>query len=173
MKKISLFVSVFFLVLFTSLAKAQSTSNTHLVRSTIGISGTSENVTVNNKQYIVQQSIGQASVIGTFSDSDYILRQGFIQPNVLAKIIDIAIPLNLEAIVYPNPFVENITIAFTEKITDKIEVHAFDLLGRLVFSKSYLADQNLKVNLPNLANAEYFLKVTVNNKQFLKKILKK
>jgi hypothetical protein len=64
--------------------------------------------------------------------------------------------LNLEAIVYPNPFVENITIAFTEKITDKIEVHAFDLLGRLVFSKSYLADQKLKVNLPNLANAEYF-----------------
>jgi hypothetical protein len=48
MKKKSLFASIFFLVLFTSLAKAQSTSNTHLVRSTTGVSGTSENVTVNN-----------------------------------------------------------------------------------------------------------------------------
>ena len=109
----------------------------------------------------------------TFYDSDYTLRQGFIQPNVLAKIIDLAIPLSLDAIIYPNPFVESVTISFSEQITDKVEVAVFDVLGRLVFSKSYTANQKVNVQFNNLSVADYILKVTANNKQFIKKIIKK
>ncbi|MFT5215513.1 MAG: hypothetical protein ACI83H_000629 [Glaciecola sp.] len=165
----------FFLIIFGIVSlSAQDTSSNNLVRSTTGVSGSSENMTVNNKLYTIQQSIGQSSPIGTFtSDTQYTLRQGFIQPNVLAKIRDVAIPLNLEAVIYPNPFVESITISFSEQITDKVEVAVFDLLGRLVFSKSYLADQKINVQFNNLSVANYILKVTTNNKQFIKKILKK
>jgi hypothetical protein len=121
---------------------------------------------------VVQQSIGQASVIGTFYDSDYTLRQGFIQPNVLVKIIDKSIPLNLAAVIYPNPFTESVTLSFSEKINDTVDVSVFDLLGRLVFSKSYMADQSINVEFNNLSVANYIIKVTANNKQFIKKILK-
>lgn len=167
-----LLLSALFLA-FIQFTEAQNTSGNYLVRATTGVAGSSENVELNNKQYVVQQSIGQASAIGTFYDSNFIARQGFIQPNVLAKIIDIAIPLNLEAIIYPNPFVESVTISFSEQITDKVEVAVFDVLGRLVFSKSYLADQKVNVQFNNLSVADYILKVTANNKQFIKKILKK
>lgn len=160
-------------IAFIQFTEAQNTSGNYLVRATTGVAGSSENVELNNKHYVVQQSIGQASAIGTFYDSNFIVRQGFIQPNVLAKIRDIAIPLNLEAIIYPNPFVESVTISFSEQISDKVEVAVFDVLGRLVFSKSYLADQNLNVPLNNLSVADYILKVTANNKQFIKRILKK
>jgi hypothetical protein len=44
---------------------------------------------------------------------------------VLAKIRDVSIPLSLQAIVYPNPFIENITISFSEQITSEIEVVVF------------------------------------------------
>ena len=122
---------------------------------------------------MVQQSIGQGSAIGTFNNVDYILRQGFIQPNVLAKIIGKDILLNLEAIIYPNPFVESISISFNEKVSNKIEVAVFDVLGRVVFSKNYNAEQNLQVQLNNLSVANYILKVTANNKKFIKNIIKK
>jgi len=152
---------------------AQNNSSKQLVRSTTGVSGSSEIISTNNKTYVVQQSIGQASAIGTFNSVDYILRQGFIQPNILAKIIDKDIPLNLEAIIYPNPFVESITISFNEKISDKIEVVVFDFLGRMVFSKSYNTEQNLQVQFNNLAVADYIIKIVANNKQFVKNIIKK
>ena len=170
MKQKLLFAITLFFIQFT---EAQNTTSAYLVRVTTGVAGSSENVTINNKAYIVQQSIGQASVIGTFYDSDYTLRQGFIQPNVLAKIRDVAIPLNLEAVIYPNPFVESIIISFSEQITDKVEVAVFDLLGRLVFSENYLADQKVNVQFNNLSVADYILKVTANNKQFIKEILKR
>ena len=161
------------LLFFFQFSQAQKTSSTDLVRSTTGVAGSSETIALNNEHYVVQQSIGQASAIGTFSDENYTLRQGFIQPNVLAKIRNVAIPLNLEAVIYPNPFVESVAISFSEQITDKVEVAVFDVLGRLVFSKSYLADQKVNVQFNNLSVADYILKVTANNKQFIKKILKR
>ena len=144
-----------------------------MVRSTTGVAGSSETISANNNSYTVQQSIGQASAIGTFSTENYTVRQGFIQPDVMSKIRDIAIPLSLEAIVYPNPFVEGVTLSFSEQITDKVAVAVFDVLGRLVFSKSYAAQQKVQVQFENLSVANYILKVTANNKQFIKKILKK
>jgi hypothetical protein len=173
MKQKLLFVSALFLMFASQFSQAQNSSSNYLVRATTGTSGSSENVTANNKQYVVQQSIGQASVIGTFYDDNYTLRQGFVQPNVLAKIIDVAIPLSLEAIVYPNPFVESVSISFSEKIIGKVEVVVFDLVGRQVFSKSYMATQELNVQFNELPVTGYILKVIANNKQFIKNILKK
>lgn len=172
MKQKLLFASALFLALF-QFSQAQNTSGDYLVRATTGVAGSSEKISANNKTYVVQQSIGQASVIGTFYEGDDTFRQGFIQPNVLAKIIDAAIPLNLAAIIYPNPFTESVTLSFSEKINDKVEVSVFDLLGRLVFSKSYAADQKINVQFSSLSVANYIIKVTANNKQFIKKILKK
>ncbi|NQW37203.1 MAG: T9SS type A sorting domain-containing protein [Flavobacteriales bacterium] len=166
-------LSLLIAFLFIQQVNSQNNSSEQLVRSSTGVSGSSEIISANNKTYVVQQSIGQASAIGTFNNVDYILRQGFIQPNVLAKIIDDKIPLNLEAIIYPNPFVESISISFNEKVSDKIEVFVFDVLGRLVFSKSYLADQKINVQFNNLSVADYIIKVVANNKQFVKNIIKK
>lgn len=172
MKQQLLLVSALFLVCI-QFTEAQNTTSAYLARATTGAAGSSENVTINNKAYIVRQSIGQASVIGTFSDENYTFRQGFIQPNVFAKIIDLAILLSLDAIIYPNPFVESVTISFSEQITDRVEVAVFDILGRLVFSKSYTANQKVNVQFNNLSVADYILKVTANKKQFIKKIIKK
>jgi hypothetical protein len=80
MKQKLLLTSALFLF-FIQFSQAQNTSGNYLVRATTGVAGSLENVSLNNKQYVVQQSIGQASAIGTFYDNDYILRQGFIQPN--------------------------------------------------------------------------------------------
>ncbi len=179
-----LFISVFFSVIYNQLAYTQTTPNDYLVRSTTAVAGSSENISINNKRYIVQQSIGQSSAIGTFYYSDYTFRQGFIQPDVLAKIMDPDIPstlevivnpitLSLEAVVYPNPFIQNITLSFKEDISGIIEIIVFDLYGRHVFSKSFTANQEIDLHFNHLSVANYILKVTANNKQFIKRVIKK
>ena len=153
--------------------QAQKPVNLELIRTTTGISGSSEEVRINNKNYVIQHSIGQASVTGTFSDQNYVLRQGFIQPNILAKIIDNNnVSLALEAIVYPNPFIDNVTIQFNEFISDTINVELYDILGGKVISEKYVANKEIILNLSVLVRSEYILKVKAKNKLFVTKLLK-
>jgi len=153
--------------------KAQTDSNSNLVRSTTGVSGASIKLNHKNKTYIVQQSIGQSSVIGVHSDGSYILRQGFIQPDIISKIKDENIPLNLQLDIYPNPFEKQISLSFKEDIKNHVNVTVYDILGRQVFANSYPAGQLINVVLDRLSSGEYILKASTNRKQFITKILKK
>ena len=153
--------------------QAQTESNQNLVRSTTGVSGSSVKVTQNNKVYVIQHSIGQPSAIGTFNKDNYILRQGFIQPNVLARIKDKNMPSNLQLSLYPNPFQDNISLSFNEEVKGEINIMVFDILGRLVFEKKYIANQNVNVILDKLSSGEYILKAVANQRQFITKILKR
>lgn len=165
---------LFFLIIFgIAPLVAQNTSNTHLVRSTTSVAGSSEKVTVNNKTYQVQQSIGQGSVIGVATNGKYILRQGFIQPDVLAKITDKNMPLTLEVQAYPNPFTAGISLSFTDKVTTDINIVLYDVLGRLLYSKKHSPKQSVHINLEHLAIGNYLLKIQTNQRQTVKNILKK
>ncbi|PKQ46919.1 T9SS type A sorting domain-containing protein [Confluentibacter flavum] len=148
-------------------------SQSNLVRSTTGASGASEEITNGGNTYVIQQSIGQPSVIGTTVNGDYIFRQGFIQPNVLSKIIEKNIPLNLQLTVYPNPFVEQISLVFKEDIEGDIHITVFNMLGAQMFSKSYRTNQQIDITLGWLSTGEYILKTVANSKQFISKIIKK
>jgi hypothetical protein len=173
MKKKNLFYVFLFLFYVSQITFAQGAKSTYLVRSTTGLSGSSQNIIVNNKAYTVQQSIGQMSAIGTFHNSRYTIRQGFIQPLVLAKITDVLNPIDLDVSFYPNPFAESASLVFSEKIFGNVEIAVYNVLGSLVFSKTFKADQKVKLDFNNLSLASYILKVTANNKQFIKNIIKK
>ncbi|MEN3325005.1 T9SS type A sorting domain-containing protein [Mariniflexile soesokkakense] len=165
-----LFLLIFLSCVFQQVALSQSNL---LVRSTTGISGNSNSVTYGEDTYVIQQSIGQTSAIGTFSNGTYTLRQGFIQPNVLSKIVDKNIPLNLGVSVYPNPFVADLTLTFNEDVSGTVKVSLYDIFGRLISEKKYLADKVITINFSDLQIASYIIKVNANNKQFVKKIIKK
>lgn len=159
-------------IAFQCATYAQAVSNPNLVRSTTSASGSSVEINVDNTNYVIQQSIGQTSTIGTYNASSYILRQGFIQPNVFAKILDKDIPLDLRASVYPNPFIENIILSFSEAITGPVEVYLFDMSGREIYADDFSGNNRITVHLKNLPQANYILKVRANNKQFIKKVIK-
>ncbi|MDO5979709.1 T9SS type A sorting domain-containing protein [Flavivirga spongiicola] len=145
----------------------------YLVRSTIGRSGTSGVSENGGETFVIQESVGQSSVIGTYINNNYILRQGFIQPNVLAKITDKNIPLGLQLTVFPNPFDKQLSIAFKEKVSGKVDITVFDVSGRFITSKSYQENQLVDVKLNALPSGSYILKVIANTKQFVTKIIKK
>lgn len=173
-KPSNLIMRLFILVCFCCVFQQQVVSQSNLlVRSTTGASGASQAITNGGQTYIIQQSVGQPSVIGTIDRGNYIFRQGFIQPDVLAKIMDKNVPLNLQMRVYPNPFVERITLDFNEMVKDKVDVEIFNILGSQVFKGSYQPDQQIHVKLDKLSSGEYFFKAIANHKQFLTKIIKR
>lgn len=124
-------IMIFFV--FCSYLQQTIAQSSPLIRSTSGISGSSETIYTGTNTYIIQQSIGQTSAIGTFKSNDYTFRQGFIQPNVMAVIKDKNIPLILKITIYPNPFEKDISLSFNEEIKDEVIITVFDITGRLIF----------------------------------------
>ncbi len=153
---------------------AQPISNPYLLRSTISASGISENVTVKNEKYLIQQSVGQMSSIKTFKTKNYIVRQGFIQPSILAGMIDQNLELKMDLVVYPNPFTSQISIEFSDDIANEVQLFIYDQFGQLVHNENqYVEDKTITLFLPELARSLYILKIQFGQSQFVKQIIKK
>jgi len=69
--------------------------------------------------------------------------------------------------VYPNPFIDNITIELTEKAPYVFKV--FDLNGKHI-KTSKLNTDNMKMELPNLKSGYYILKILSVNTELLDEI---
>jgi len=140
------------------------------LRSTLSTGGSSGIVTVNNRQYYLQHSIGQSGVTGLSQNIDYQLRQGFIQPleESVKKIDRITLP----STIYPNPFYERIKISFKEEISDILNITLTDFRGKILFVRKYGATQELNLDLGSLASGLYIIRVNAASKCFNSVIIK-
>lgn len=145
-----------------------------LVRQTTGVSGASNIVNINSESYIVQQTVGQGSVIGTYQSGGLILRQGFIQPLEGSFKISVLENKSLDVSIFPNPFSNLLNLTFSDSIEDPVNVTVYDILGRVVFNKQYLpTDSNsLTLDLDFLNKSQYILNLSMNDKNFTSKIIK-
>jgi len=164
MKKITLLFLCFTMTFTYSVAQ-------EIMRSTVGVSGASSLVSSGSKLYFVQQSVGQASVIGKFQANGMVLRQGFIQPPVLSSKV-IPEETNLQAVIYPNPVNNDVNITFKEDVKEPVYIRIFDMLGRSVYDKKLNAAQQLKINLSFLASANYIFLINTGEKQFKANLIK-
>jgi|GEM_PF-1059764 len=151
---------------------ANNSNSGYLLRSTLGVSGASEAISSKNGSYIVSQSVGQTSVIGTYTKKGYTIRQGFQQPsNSSITILQYSDNL-LDATVYPNPFKHSVNISIKEKISCEIYVNLYDIKGSKVFNKKYPASQLVIIPLTELDNGVYILKVTSKDKILIVNLVK-
>ncbi|PHR69595.1 MAG: hypothetical protein COA67_09275 [Lutibacter sp.] len=143
----------------------------NLKRSTVGVSGSSIELTVNDNNFYISQSVGQNSVIGTFVKDSYGIRQGFQQPPIKIEVItDVINDLNVVA--YPNPVRNHITILFNDVLKTSFEVTLFDITGKLISNKNYGPSRSKQVNMSSLSTGIYFLNVTSENKKFSVRLIK-
>lgn len=121
---------------------------------------------------IVKQTIGQQSVSGTFQ-GEISVQQGFQQSywrNYLTKSATVSTRITT----YPNPFEQEINFQFSKPTNALVEVSLFDVLGRLVVSKSvHTANNKITLALPNLPNAEYLVRLSGEKIYYFTKIIKK
>lgn len=142
-----------------------------IARSTVGVSGGTTVLENGEKSLLVQHSIGQSSVIGTFTSQKHAVRQGFIQPPIEVKqlLIDES---SLNATIYPNPFSSTLQIVFNEVIDESLSILVYDIQGRVVFDKIAPPEKEVSLDLEHLSSASYVLLVNTQNKQFKATILK-
>jgi len=72
---------------------------------------------------------------------------------------------------FPNPTTGIINIEFSQNSEKKTEVSVLNLIGAEVFRKELSNTVNYQVDLSNQVNGIYFLKVLVDNQQYLNKIV--
>jgi len=158
-------------VLLAHLSMQQSSAQSIIkLRSTLGVGGSSKVITTQQHNLFVQQSIGQFSVIGSYRSTNTVLRQGFIQPPASSNSIPVS--RNLQAKVFPNPFLGGITITFSEKIDERLNVVLYDLFGRTICSNQYDATQELSLDYSHLMQGLYIIKIYTRKKYLSANLIK-
>ena len=157
------------LILFCLPLFSLGQSSPNLLRSTISNSGSS---TQTEDNYVVQQSVGQSSPIGLQEASKHTVRQGFIQPALLKRMLAASNAADLLVSVYPNPTTDKITIAFEELVTGKVILSIYDQMGKLVMEENRESEFELTYSLANLSAGNYFVKVNTSTKEYVTQISK-
>lgn len=156
---------VFFALLATWGVQSQS-----LVRQTLGSSGASLRVNVATERYFLWQSIGQESVIRSFTADLQRLQQGFIQP--LGPPAFGEAPFGLPLTFYPNPFTDQIHIDLEREPAEGISVSMFDMLGRQVLQNNYDNTQRITLDTRTLSAGGYLLTVSSGARRNVKQLIR-
>jgi hypothetical protein len=78
--------------------------------------------------------------------------------------------VNLNDVIYPNPFIDFLTIK-TEIFTSPIKVDVFNIGGNLILSK-FVDENNYQINLGDLEKGIYLFRITVKDDVIEKKVIK-
>ncbi len=160
-----------FIILFSFVCSEPGTGQASFkLRSAISAGGSSGIITVNGRQYYLQQSTGQQSIIGISQNQGYLLRQGFIQPfnGQYNKTVQETLP----AIIYPNPFSSHISVTLPVSPDGHLYVTIYDLGGKIVFFRKYEAAGELDLDLSSLPSSVYIIRVNTTTKYFYSRIIK-
>ena len=119
---------------------------------------------------LVQQSIGQSSVTGTFNSFTAYLSQGFLKglPS-LSKEPE----LPFDVIAFPNAFDNQIRFRFTSDPNIPTQVRIHDSQGKLVYEQQHLPkNQEIEVQLAHLAPGIYLVDLHTDRRSTQVRILK-
>jgi hypothetical protein len=154
MKKLSF---VFAMALVSLGISAQSLTPT-VIASTGGFSS--------NANGSLSYTVGEMTMVQTFSANNNILTQGFQQPNndTLVGILEVTQDEFGSFVVYPNPAVDNTWLAFQMPEAGRVTIALYDVLGQKV-SDVYAGNYtNGKItgqaNVSTLAASMYFMTLT-------------
>ena len=146
------FILTALLVLAAGL-KAQTISQS-VIASTGGFSATANNS--------FSYTVGEMTMIQTFTGSGTILTQGFQQPNDIATgLLNIGSNAAGDLVVYPNPAVDKIWFAFQFTLPGVISVSMTNVLGQTVldvYHGDYESGKTVQTaNLSLLSSGTYIL----------------
>jgi hypothetical protein len=162
----------FVLLLFFFAAFQMLGQEVQVLKQNLNSNGSSAHFSSGNKNYIVQQSVGQASVIG-FGESDRLKAfQGFFSPYPTLKAPS-AQSQELRLSAFPNPFQDRLNLRFEEDVDQPVSLELRDLNGRVVFKQSQTPATNMSFLLPShLENGAYLLLISSAQKSYTSMFIK-
>ena len=155
----------------SSQSEREELFNTFKIPHALSFGGSLSSFTFSEVELSYSESIGQSSVIGTFQNGGYTLLQGYQQPVFKQALIDSELN-TLNALVYPNPFDESLTILIYDLILQDIYLEVTDISGRNIISKRIPPSQLFNLEASYLPGGIYLIKIKSGNKQFAAKSIK-
>jgi hypothetical protein len=151
-------------ILISFLTKGQIIRN-----ETISSWGTASVIFVDGTK--IQQSVGQLSVIGNFSSSEWTASQGFLRGLPSKSFV---LPEPFFVIPFPNSFSERITFRFVPGLSEEASFSIYNLDGKVVYKNPHKPFNNeVTLNLDFLSNALYLVIIQSGNRVLQTRIIKK
>ena len=120
---------------------------------------------------VVNQTIGQLSMIGNSKTNHYV-GQGF-QESLWGMYLDASKKELVKMTTYPNPFTEKINFHISNSEGYKAGIEVFDLVGRLVFFKDIIFEGDvLTIDLSQLPASKYLVSLNLRGHVYYAKIIK-
>jgi hypothetical protein len=156
--------TIYFFSLLTCLFLSATNAD---AQQTINVSSHSATIQGNTFDY----SIGEMSLITTEKNTNLIVTQGFLQPNILPNGVQTPpsnMPIALSDLikVYPNPTENILNVESIESVDAEISYQLFDATGKVVLSEkaSWKAGNNkVSLDLKNFAAGSYYLMIRKPN----------
>lgn len=167
------------ILLFICLIAIFSTQAQRLMNSTLSAGGTTKYINGSYYSHVISQS----SVQGTFVQNGLTVRQGFKQPliNTMFKTMPTSnlafLPkeeLTILYNVFPNPFLEKLTISFSSLSSLPTELFLHDIQGKVLFEKEYppLTNEIELTDFVNMRPGKYIVRINHNNKSTTISVIK-
>ncbi|WP_343330079.1 T9SS type A sorting domain-containing protein [Polaribacter staleyi] len=168
-----LFLLSFLLVRVTY---AQKTNPTILKSTITSVGSTSVYPVFNSKKnYEIQQSIGQSSIIGKKTTGKTTVQQGFLNHVKIFTINNSDLEIideSLNLVISPNPFIDHIKINFTRETKHNIHIFIYDTNGKVLFSKNYNPTDSIHIPMKYYTIGTYLIRIQSGKDKFTRKILK-
>jgi hypothetical protein len=115
-----------------------------------------------NNNGSLSYTVGEMTMVQTFSNNNNILTQGFQQPNDLSVgLLDVTQDEFGSFVVYPNPAVDNTWLAFQMPEAGKVTICLYDVLGQKVsdvYTGNYVNGKiSTQSNVSSLSAGMYFM----------------
>lgn len=125
---------------------------------------------IENFNLVIHQSIGQSSIIGSFTHSSIILAQGFLR-RTLSPLREREKPF--EAIPFPNSFSSQISFRFLQNQIDPTQIVIYDINGKKVYDEHLTPTGNeVHLSLDHLGAGLYLAFIQFENRLIQKRIVK-
>lgn len=108
-------------------------------------------------------TLAEMTMVQTFAQPTNILTQGFQQPELITTDIVEFESLQGEIVIYPNPSNGQFNIGFNANNDDDYQVKIYNMVGQIVFAKTYVTSIGLNtitLNLNQLGQGIYMLELS-------------
>ncbi|GEM56666.1 hypothetical protein B0A58_03440 [Flavobacterium branchiophilum NBRC 15030 = ATCC 35035] len=127
-----------------------------------------------HQKYIIQNALGQSSVIGSFSSSHTGINQGFIQPLLFLNNKNaIQISVKDQFMISPNPFIDVIQISSVKQLGAPFKITIYDIMGHLIHESNTIFLNQYQLDLAFLPSGTYLAIIDCKEFNVVKKIIKK
>lgn len=133
-------------------------------RSNLGVAGGSVIHTVNGRSFYLQQAVGQASVAGSTRADGRYYNQGFVQP--FHQAVQGLPSTDLDALLFPNPFTDQFTIAFAQEPALPVNVLVYNITGQVVYAAEHAPQRSILIQPGPFAAGAYVVHVLVGHRRF-------